>query len=379
MNKIFVAECYAQNVNAEFLINDIPLTIRGPGFGAFWGAPVNQYLVNKKNSVKIIVRPGDPPSRFALGPITGSQISTPRQDERIMIRICSYPKGALIGGPEASEFVRLEWPIKYVLARILKIDNKLMARPLKLDEDASYTLEGFDNKLELQDGDVYLLSDSDLKNNRKNSEKVDFDINDVVQVKVLTQRAQKRYTGEVLGSYGQNILPSGRSSLKPNPDNDYDLKSYPLVKEKSFELGSVFKENKFWQKAETLKLDSKTKLELVIFLTKLQENLATGNVDKFIELTQCRIRDNASAYDKKIEQNIDLIKSEIDTNLKIEGWAIQPLDPADYDFRLCADSKMIHCVAKDWKPILREVPNQNGQGYYDIFVCKVGKKWNVCL
>ena len=283
VDKIYTAECYIQNVNVEFYINDIPVSLRGPGLGSFWGAPVNQYLINKDNKISMVIKPGDIPSRAKTGPVTGSYLAYPGEGERALMRICSYPKGALLGGPDAEEIARITWPEKRMLEKNIEI-------------------------------------------------------------------------------------------------NDFKSSNYPFMKEEKFNIGKIFKDVKSYQNAASLKLNDTIKLSLSRFLEEFHGYIEKGDADKFIELTSFRIRDNADSYSKNINENIKLIRSGFNRNMSLKSWALSGLDIQSYDFRLCANDKMIHCIAKDWKPIIREAPAiDNTCSYYDIFVSLIKKRWQVVL
>ncbi len=283
IDKIYTAECYAQNVIVEFYINDIPISLRGPGFGSFWGAPINQYLVNKDNKICMIIKPGDIPSRAKTGPVTGRYLACPGAEERALMRICSYPKGALIGGPDANEISRIVWPEKRMVRKNVEI-------------------------------------------------------------------------------------------------NDFESANYPLAKEEKFSVGKIFKVEKSYQKATSLKVNEKIKLNLSQFLEELHGYIEKGDADKFIELTSFRILDNADSYGKSINENISLIRDGFKRNMGLNSWELSGLDPQSYDFRLCANDKMVHCIAGDWKPIIREAPGvDNASSYYDIFVSLIKGRWQVVL
>lgn len=283
IDKIYVAECYAENVNVEFYINDIPLTIKGPGFGNFLGAPINQYLINKTNKISMIIRPGDTPARAKSGPVTGTYLSYSGVGEKAMMRICSYPKGSVVGGPEGEELLRLSWPEKRLIRKNVEI-------------------------------------------------------------------------------------------------SDYALNNYPMVKEEKFSIGRLFGMPKAYQKASGLRISDTIKLSLSKFLEELHGCIEKGDADKFIALTSFRIHDNAISYDKNINENIDLIRAGFKHNLGSKTWKLSGLDPQSYDFRLCFDNRMIHCIAKDWKPIIREMPDKDGScAYYDIFVSLIKRRWQVVL
>jgi len=282
IDKIYSAECYAQNVNVEFYINDIPISLRGPGFGVFWGGSINQYLLNRNNKISLIVKPGNTPSRAKTGDVTGSFLACPGEREKTLMRICSYPKGALLGGPEAVEIVRLSWP------------EKKQVRNIEI--------------------------------------------------------------------------------------NDYKLNTYPLKKEEPFYIGKLFSTSKSYQKASRLKLNDKVNLCLAKILEELHGCIEKGDADKFIELSFPRIHDNADSYGKNINENINLIKAGFKRNLNSESWGLSGLDPQNYDFRLCFDDRVVHCIAKDWKPIIRETLDKDGScSYYDVFISLVKRRWQVVL
>ena len=284
IDRLYAAECYAKNVNVEFYINDIPISIRGPGFGSFWGAPINQYLVNKQNIVSMVIKPGDIPSRAKIGPVTGKYLASHNEGEEALIRICSYPKGALLGGPEALEIARISWPEK---------------RTIK--------------------------------------SKIDLD--------------------------------------------DYKLNSYPLTKEERFKIGKIFSATRSYAKAATIKkLTESLTLSLSEFLQELYECIQQADDQKFIKLTSHRILDNTHSYGKDIKECMKQVESGFKLNLSLQDWALAPLDTENYDFRLCANGKIIHCVSRDWKPIIREKPLEDkSQSFYDIFVSLIKRQWQVVL
>lgn len=281
--RMYVAECYTEKINAEFYINDIPLTIRGPGFGSSFIAPINQYLSNTSNEISVIIKPGDFPSRAKIGPITGSVLDYPGEDEKALMRICSYPEGAVVGGPEGEELASIVWPEKRTASKNIEI-------------------------------------------------------------------------------------------------NDYELNSYPLKKSELFDIGTIFKNPKNLRNLSKLKINEKLKFSIAMFLNQLHSAISAGDSDLFVQLTLSRIEDNANSYNKSIEENKNLIKAGLKENLKKKGWKLTDLDPQSYDLRLCFNDKLIHCISKDWKPVIREIPDKDETvGYYDIFVGLLNKKWQVLL
>lgn len=104
----YVIECAAENVFAEFYLNDIPLFVRGPVLGIYADSPVNQYTVDGVNTLSILVRPGPTPAEARSGENGEKTIVQPKGD-KAHVRLVGYPYGALSGGDEGQELLRLDW------------------------------------------------------------------------------------------------------------------------------------------------------------------------------------------------------------------------------------------------------------------------------
>lgn len=112
MTKTFyVLEAQTSGIDAEFYINDIPIVLRGPNHGQHYAAPVNQYLLDGPNELSMIVRPGPIPSESQSGR-NGQKETFAPTTEQAWARISSYPARATVGGPDGTELMKVEWPIR---------------------------------------------------------------------------------------------------------------------------------------------------------------------------------------------------------------------------------------------------------------------------
>ncbi len=104
-----VLEVRVENCVAEVYLNDIPIIRRGNDYGLEFGGPVNQYMVNGLNRLEIVVDPGPVPAEALTGTAGCRQCFTPDKEARAWAALSTYPKGAIIDGPDREEIVALEW------------------------------------------------------------------------------------------------------------------------------------------------------------------------------------------------------------------------------------------------------------------------------
>lgn len=106
--KFYVLECASEDCDAEFYLNDIPIVRRGPKLGPFYGGQSNQYLIDGCNEIAIVVNPGPTPSQA----LSRKSVRFPRvsiKPAKVTARLALYPFGAVVGGPDAKELMKVEW------------------------------------------------------------------------------------------------------------------------------------------------------------------------------------------------------------------------------------------------------------------------------
>lgn len=107
MSGFDVLEARADGCDVEVYLNGIPVTLRGPSHGRAFGAPVNHLVVDGVNELALVIDPGPRPSE-ALSPAAGRH-RLPTDKHRAWARLARYPAGAVIGGPDGVELLRVEY------------------------------------------------------------------------------------------------------------------------------------------------------------------------------------------------------------------------------------------------------------------------------
>jgi hypothetical protein len=131
----WVFECCARGADVEFFLNGIPVIVRGPSSQPTFGGPVNHLLVEGRNEIAMVVRPGELPRWTESGPYGPKPLVVPEPEEDVWASLSRYPFGATVGGPDGLEFFRAEWPARD--ARVVHADPDLVhaARGRKLGWD----------------------------------------------------------------------------------------------------------------------------------------------------------------------------------------------------------------------------------------------------
>ena len=106
----YVLECTARGCDAEFLLNDIPVTRRGPALGANAGVQVNELVVDGVNELAVVINPGPTPA-LALAGEGRARRRLVVKDAAVEARLARYPRGAKVRGPKAEELLTLKWSV----------------------------------------------------------------------------------------------------------------------------------------------------------------------------------------------------------------------------------------------------------------------------
>jgi hypothetical protein len=357
-----VAECYATGCNVEFYINDIPLTTNGSKYGNYWGAPVNQYIKNGSNSISMNVLPANETLN------KDKCLRKPNPGEKVYMKVSMYPKGSCIGSTSGKEIMKIEWPVRFVFAQILKVSNKYIAKPLIQEKKNKYILPSTNDLYSNNKEDILLLP----------NDKIEIMNKDIARIKITQIDSNSgQHVGEVIEKIYS--IEDIKYHKKIEARNDFKLITYPYTVQASSRKIKLNVSAKNWQKASKLKLNDKTLNELGNVVEKIHSIISDCNAESFIELSQNRIFDNCDAYNKHFDRNIAIIKDGFQNN-KISEVEFEALDPENFDFKLCANNRLIHCISKDKKPIIREKADNNGNcSYYDVFVGKIKRKWAIIL
>jgi hypothetical protein len=108
----YVLECEVRGVEAEFHLNDVPVIRRGQDIGRFYSGQCNHLLVDGVNELAVLVRPGPEPALALAGGADGRRPAVLQDKEgpaTLSASLCRYPFGAVAGGPDREELMRLDW------------------------------------------------------------------------------------------------------------------------------------------------------------------------------------------------------------------------------------------------------------------------------
>lgn len=128
--RFWVIEATAKNCVAEFYVNDVPVTRRGREHGLFHGAPINELLHPGENELSMLVLPGATPGTAVAGDGDGRRRRVIPEEGSVEVRLCAYPQGAVIGGPDGEELLALRWEadgetpviVPFVLTGVVTLD-----------------------------------------------------------------------------------------------------------------------------------------------------------------------------------------------------------------------------------------------------------------
>lgn len=159
---IFVIEFEARNIDCELWLNDFPITKRGPEFGWAWNGPVNQYLKDGANELCLVLTPSGDQSFSNPGNAPRWYAGPPAEAE-VTVKFSRYPKGAIMGGPDAVELANLSWKADdlhcgmmwpHLRSEVVELDERYgemaweRGEPLQLgDEDVERNVLGLLNEL----------------------------------------------------------------------------------------------------------------------------------------------------------------------------------------------------------------------------------------
>lgn len=152
---------------------------------------------------------------------------------------------------------------------------------------------------------------------------------------------------------------------------------FPQVASRSVDLGGLFGPWA-WQSAPPVELDDATVAEIHGFIEKFHANRAAGDADYFITASRMRIADLDTAYNSPPGKREADIRYMTAVSSRKPGWGLEPLEPAQYDLRLCAQGRMVECISKRWLPVVAETPDPEGSVIrYPMLIAKMADTWQI--
>ena len=270
MGQYYVFECAVNECDAEFYLNDIPVVLRKKDGGRLFGGQVNELVMDGLNEISVIVNPGPEPG-LAITGREGKRDRFVAKDAKLFAALSIYPAGAVVGGPDRKELMRLEWAAA----------------------------------------------------------------------------------------------------------DDGWPKVFPAVVSNSQGLGPLLGEWA-WEGAPRITLDAETVKEIATYLNGLQESLAQGDPELFIQEGVVRLEEVERAFGLKAGSKAEQVRKVTLRDAGEPWWGMQPLNTGQFDLRLCACSRLVECVGRDFQPLLKENPDEDGGvGMYDMLLGRIDDQWRI--
>lgn len=150
---------------------------------------------------------------------------------------------------------------------------------------------------------------------------------------------------------------------------------FPKIVRVQFDCGAAFGR---WAWQDAQEIDLKRDMPAIAELVRMvHEAFRTGVAAPVLERGALRLSEGAHAYPvRSIESLRTRQAAYFERNVKQEGWAVEPLDPPQADYRLCAGGRMVEIIDKNWQPTIRSKPVKSGDVFpFPMFLSKINRKF----
>lgn len=152
---------------------------------------------------------------------------------------------------------------------------------------------------------------------------------------------------------------------------------FPKSVSVKIELGPLFGRWQ-WQDAEQLTLDKKTLSEISSYVEKFYAAFSASNGQEILNFARIRIDEgNKSHPGRNPTHENNLFLRDFDELKQNPHWQVTPLHPPLFDFRLCANGRMVEIINSDWKPTIRGTFDDKSEEDYEyrMFLSKIKGEW----
>ena len=121
-----------------------------------------------------------------------------------------------------------------------------------------------------------------------------------------------------------------------------------------------------WLEAQPLSDSQGIQTFVINFLARISQSLGEGDPEPYIAAARTRFEEISAAYQLPVEQQIEGFRRQFARLSAESGFQMQPIIPEIVDLRFCGAGRVIDCVDKGWKPLLRSVPRADGLIRYTL-------------
>lgn len=115
-----------------------------------------------------------------------------------------------------------------------------------------------------------------------------------------------------------------------------------------------------WETAEPLVMSGALMADATRFVEHVWHVMATRDVQGQNALSDLNVREGCVAYGSDFRQTRADHNAMLGDIFGDPTFAMRPLDHASFDFRLCANNRLLQCVGLDGRPVVRSEPDREG-------------------
>ncbi|MFO0627514.1 MAG: hypothetical protein U0325_18040 [Polyangiales bacterium] len=160
---------------------------------------------------------------------------------------------------------------------------------------------------------------------------------------------------------GENIGGGGGRTLREiQYEGEGGERPRPLSLSEEVSVASQYPAPWAWERAEPLVMSGALVGEATRFVEDLWHIMSTRDVAGQNALSELNVREGCLAYGSDYRQTRADHNAMLGDIFGDPTFAMRPLAYEDFDFRLCANNRLIECVGRDGKPVIISAPDREG-------------------
>lgn len=371
-----VLEAETTDCVIEIYLNDIPVGLCGIGGSKSLSRPIHEYLLDGENEIGVIVNPGDTPAKA----MQFSRLSMPAYNAQ------PPPDPAMDAFIEARR--KEEREARQAEAKA-KQNGDLQSNENDASETAASENLTAEKQPELEDDENKSPEESpDNSENEPPNDDSDEEFKDEESTLSFRVKLTMYENGVIAGAADGEVLLeldwNSRESAEILRAKNY---TFPLAEEtavgaqvfpiwltKKGDIGEMFGGFQ-WLNAKPLTLDEDTVDEVTQFIFFIRDLIEEGDADSILEISGGKYREVAAAYDLSAEERANLFRQVLAQESRKPYWIFETPEDEEISLRLCARGKLIECIGRDWKPVIRGVPSPEGRFMFPMLIGKLDEDW----
>jgi hypothetical protein len=121
-----------------------------------------------------------------------------------------------------------------------------------------------------------------------------------------------------------------------------------------------------WPEARLLPEGEAVRGFVLNFLNRIVVSMNQGDLEPYLTAAQIRFNEISAAYQLPVEQQLESFRRQFARISAEPGFQMQPIDAATAELRYCGEGRVLECLTKDWRPLLRSVPRPDGSSRYQL-------------